>query len=161
MKNRIIQAYKQAPWRVQLQWIGLFLLALVLVATITGLYLNISAQAATAGRNIQSLERKISNINNQIAQATTDLAKASSSKSMLARADELGFRQLNPQEAVYLQIPGYRPNRELTLALPRDITLPEGPILRSSYQTTIWGWLMEQLSQPATSPSPQEGEVLP
>jgi len=57
MKNRLLQAYKQAPWRVQLQWIGLFLLGLVLVAGITGLYLNISAQAATAGRKIQSLSR--------------------------------------------------------------------------------------------------------
>ena len=46
MKKKQIQAYKQTPWRVQLQWIGLFLLGLILVAAITGIYLSINAQAA-------------------------------------------------------------------------------------------------------------------
>ena len=55
MKNRLLQAYKQAPWRIQIQWIGLFLLGLVLVASIIGLYLSISAQAAASGRSIQFL----------------------------------------------------------------------------------------------------------
>jgi len=64
MKNRLLHAYKQAPWRIQLQWIGIFLLGLVLMASITGVYLNISAQAATAGRMIQFIENDIDEINN-------------------------------------------------------------------------------------------------
>ncbi|HOT53519.1 MAG TPA: hypothetical protein PLH68_05845, partial [Anaerolineaceae bacterium] len=57
MKTKnIFQAYKQAPWRLQLQWIGLFLLVLVGVAAIAGVYLSLSGKAAVTGRRIQNLE---------------------------------------------------------------------------------------------------------
>ena len=54
--QRLTQAYRQTPWRTQLQWIGLFLLALILLATVAGIYLSVSAGAAAVGREIQQLE---------------------------------------------------------------------------------------------------------
>ena len=53
------QAYSQAPWRKQLQIIGLFSLILVFGALVAGIYLNVSARAATAGRDIQSKQEEI------------------------------------------------------------------------------------------------------
>ena len=145
MKNRILQAYKQAPWRTQLQWIGLFLLGLVLVSAITGLYLNISAQAATAGRSIQSLENDIDEINNRIAERTADLASIQSTNNRLTRAKELGFSLINANQAVYLEIPGYNPNADLVLAPPRVNIISESPIIRSSYKTSLWDWFVGRI----------------
>ena len=161
MKNRIIQAYKQAPWRIQLQWIGLFLLGLVLIASITGIYLSISAQAATSGRKIQSLERQITNINNEIAELTADLAVANSIENMKSRAASMGFVPLNPREAVYLEVPGYNPHAELVLAPPRVNIITESPTLLSAYRTSLWDWLAKNIWRAPTVGSQSEGEVLP
>jgi len=53
MAQNLIQAYRQAPWRTQLQWIGFFLLGLVIIVTVAGLYLSITAQSTTAGVEIK------------------------------------------------------------------------------------------------------------
>ena len=143
MKKNLIQAYKQAPWRVQAQWIGLFLLGLILVAAITGVYLNISAQAASAGRNIQGLESDIDDIMNEIAALTTDLAMARSENTMLARADELGFSLLNPRDAIYLEVPGLDPDQSLILAPKRLTTISEAPSIKTSYTQSLWDWFSE------------------
>lgn len=157
MKNSILQAYKQAPWRTQLQWMGLFLLGLVLASAITGLYLNISAQAATAGRKIQSLESDIDEINNRIAERTADLASIRSAQNMLARAEELGFSVMDAKQAVYLEVPGYNPNPDLVLAPPRVNVISESPIIRSSYKASLWDWFVERIwNVPANTLGSQE-----
>jgi len=161
MKNRILQAYKQAPWRIQLQWIGLFLLGLVLIAAVAGLYLNISAQAATAGRMIQSLESDIDDINNEIAELTTDLARLTSTEKMKSRAEELGFKLIDPKEAVYLEIPGYNPNADLVLAPPRVNIIAESPIVQSSYKISLWDWFVEKVWIPSNNSLGNEEGLTP
>ena len=151
MKNRILQAYKQAPWRVQLQWIGLFLLGLVLIAAVAGLYLNISAQAATAGRMIQYLESNIDDINNEIAELTTELAKVTSTDNMKSRAEEMGFKLIDPNQAVYLEIPGYNPEADLILAPPRVNIIHQSPIVQSSYKISLWDWFVEKIWDPSNT----------
>ncbi len=89
--SRFVHAYKQAPWRTQRQIIGIFLLAVVLVAMVAGIYLNISARAALAGREIQVLEREIETTRRKIADLETELAVQMSTSVMKARAEELGF----------------------------------------------------------------------
>ena len=161
MKNRILQAYRQAPWRIQIQWIGLFLLGLVLIASITGIYLSISAQAAASGRRIQSLERQINHINNEIAQLTADLAAERSVENMKNRAEDLGFIPLNPHEAVYLEIPGYDPHADLVLAPPRINIITESPRVLSTYQISLWEWLVQNIWQTPAGASTLEQEVIP
>lgn len=157
----MIQAYKQAPWRIQLQWIGLFLLAIILVALIMGIYLSVSAQAAASGRNIQAYERRIANINNEIAILTTELARVKSASNMRDRAEQLGFIAIDPQEAMYLEIPGYDPKAELVLAPPRVSMMSEPPILRSSYRISLWDWFIGQIWQPLPGLTTPEEEITP
>ncbi len=161
MKNHILQAYKQAPWRIQIQWIGLFLLVLVLIASITGIYLSISAQAAASGRRIQSLERQTSNINNEIAQLTANLAAERSVENMKNRAEAMGFVPLNPHEAVYLEIPGYDPHANLVLAPPRINIMSETPRILTTYQISLWDWLVQNIWQTSIGESTGEQEVIP
>jgi hypothetical protein len=161
MKNRILQAYKQAPWRIQIQWIGLFLLGLVLIASITGVYLSVSAQAAASGRKIQSLERQINTINNEIAELTSDLATARSVDRMKTKAQTLGYVHLDPHQAVYLEIPGYDPLADLVLAPPRVNIIVESPSVLSSYRTSLWDWLVQNIWQTPSLGLQPEGEVMP
>jgi len=144
MNKQILQAYRQAPWRVQLQWIGLFMLGLILIASIAGVYLSISAQAAASGRQIQFLEQDIELMNNEIAELTADLATARSTAKMLERAEALVFSLMNPAMAVYLEIPGFDPTVDLVLAPPRISPMSERPALRSSYKSSLWDWLARQ-----------------
>jgi len=161
MKNRLIQAYQQAPWRVQLQWIGLFLIFVVLISAITGIYLSVNSQAAAAGREIQSLESKISTKNDEIAELTADLAEARSAEIYAARAEELGFELLDPAEAVYLAVPGYDPDQALVFTSSRIDPIAEAPIVRSSYRSSLWDWFVENIWQVSGSTADSSGEALP
>jgi uncharacterized membrane protein (DUF106 family) len=161
MKNNILQAYKQAPWRVQLQYIGLFLLGLVLISAIMGIYLSISSQAATAGRRIQSLENDMDEINNEIAELTTTLAQKTSAEVMQSRAEAMGFQMMNVNRAFYLEILGFDPKADLVLAPPMVNVVVEAPILREAYKTTLWDWFMQQVWYASTGFSSGNEEVSP
>jgi Tfp pilus assembly protein PilN len=57
--NRLNHAYSQAPWRVQRQWVSVFLLIVLGFAMIATLYLMVTSQAAITGREIQNLRQAI------------------------------------------------------------------------------------------------------
>ena len=85
----ITQAYSQAPWRKQLQWIGLFMLALIFAAMVAGIYLSVSAQASTAGREIQIMYGEMEEIRRHIEDSESQLAILNSNAVMEKRAEEL------------------------------------------------------------------------
>ena len=105
--NHIVHAYKIAPWRVQRQWIGNALLVVVALAMIATLYLDVTSQAAIAGREIQDLTASISTSQQASADLQTQLASLTSVQVMEQRALEIGFRPMKTQEAEYLVVPGY------------------------------------------------------
>jgi cell division protein FtsL len=113
--TQIIHAYRQAPWRVQRQWIGAFLLAVVGVAMVAALYLDVTARAAVAGREIQEMRGQITTIQRENADLETQLADLTSTAVMQKRAEALGYRPVQPGELDYVAVPGF--------------TLPEPPIL--------------------------------
>lgn len=161
MKKKQTQAYKQTPWRIQMQWIGLFLLGVLLVAAITAIYLSINAQAAATGRKIQFLENDLDEINNEIAELNTDLASKSATQNMLSKAQEIGFKMLDTSQAKYLEIPGYDPDRELALAPARVNVIAESPIVKSSYKSSLWDWFVKQLWYISDNSINSEGDRAP
>ena len=80
--TQIIHAYKQAPWRVQRQWIGAFLLVVIGVAMVAALYLDVTARAAVAGREIQEMRFEITTIQRENADLETQLADLTSTAVM-------------------------------------------------------------------------------
>ena len=69
------QTYIQAPWRKQLQILGLFSLILVLIALVALLYLNVSARAAQAGRQIQKMQEDIEALETHIVMLELDVVE--------------------------------------------------------------------------------------
>ena len=105
--NHLVHAYKVAPWRVQRQWIGTVLLAVVVLAMVATLYLDVTSQAAIAGREIQDLTAWTSESRQVSADLETQLASLTSARVMERRALDLSFRPMEAGEAEYLVVPGY------------------------------------------------------
>ena len=126
--NHLVHAYKVSPWRVQRQWIGTALLAVVALAMVATLYLDVTSQAAIAGREIQDLTALITEGQQVSADLQTQLASLTSASIMEERALELGFRPMASIEAEYLVVPGYfQPCLLYTSPSPRDRTRSRMP----------------------------------
>lgn len=142
MPKNLIQAYQQAPWRVQVQRIGLLLLFLVTSALIAGLYLNIDARAAEAGVEIWQLESEQEDIVFQIQNLHTELADLTSVANMKERAEELDFVRYTPQEVEYLQVPGYQGRQIAQLAPANNGNNVPNSIIKPAYTQSLWDWLL-------------------
>jgi hypothetical protein len=148
--QRFTQAYNQAPWRKQLQWIGLFLLVLIMGALVAGIYLSVTARASTVGRGIQDMRLEIERIEREIEDLETDLAYTLSNAQMQNRAIELGFRPAEPGEAVYVVVPGYVEPEVVSLAQSSGPTIHRSaPNLPADYTQSLFDWLRERVFEPA------------
>ena len=138
--TNIIHAYRQAPWRVQRQYVGAFLLIVIVVALISALYLDVTARSALAGREIQELQTEITTMQRVNADLETELAGLTSSSTMQQRALELGYRPVKPGELDYVFVPGYAaPEPDILLAAV-DMT-SSSPRLPEEYTESLLEWL--------------------
>jgi cell division protein FtsL len=142
--TQIIHAHRQAPWRIQRQWIGAFLLVVIGAAMIAALYLDVTARAALTGRDIQELRAQITTVQRENADLETQLADLTSTTVMQQRATELGYRPVQPGELDYVAVPGFvKPEPEILLAAedaaPRVQTLP------AEYTQSLLEWFSEQI----------------
>ncbi len=141
--NRTIQAYRQAPWRVQLQWGGIFLLGLVAAVLIAGVYLNISAQAATAGLISKDLDQQKEDTLRTIANMRTQLALLTSQDVMEQRAQVLGFIDASPENTTYMVVPGYAGRQTLVLAPVERTDVIQHTLIKPSYTESLWEWMFQ------------------
>lgn len=141
MKNRLAQAFKQAPWRNRVQMVGGFLVALVIVIIVASIYLSISGQAATAGLEAYQLDLERLRVEREIANANAQIAVLSSASNMEARALELGFKRINPEDALYLTIPGYPGKQTMVVTSPPGIASNDRLLVKSIYRESLWDWL--------------------
>ncbi|HQV62446.1 MAG TPA: hypothetical protein PKV19_00490 [Anaerolineales bacterium] len=146
--NHLVHAYKVSPWRVQRQWIGTALLAVVALAMVATLYLDVTSQAAIAGREIQDLTALITEGQQVSADLQTQLASLTSASVMEERALELGFRPMASIEAEYLVVPGYfQPEPEILSSIPRPqlsaLTIPP------EYNESLLDWVDERIASSA------------
>ena len=141
--TQIIHAYKQAPWRIQRQWIGAFLLALIGVAMIAALYLDVTARAAVAGREIQELRFELATIRRANADLETQLGNLTSTAEMQRRGLELGYRPVKPGELDYVPVPGFVVPEPAILLAAEDALLPVQPI-PFEYTQSLLEWIGER-----------------
>jgi hypothetical protein len=142
--QRLTQAYRQTPWRTQFQWIGLFLLGLILVATVAGIYLSVSAGAAAVGREIQQLEYEREMIAREIADKRTLLAQLTSTGQMSKRAGELGYQSIQPGAAQYMVITGFIPRQPASLVTSTTYNAYQPSLVEPRYTQSLLEWITEQ-----------------
>jgi hypothetical protein len=158
--QNITQAYSQAPWRKQVQWIGAFLLVVVFIWLIAGLYLNVTARAATIGREIQAMQvgqietanvvpelsdmRSVEELKARNANLQSQLAYLLAENTMQARAKALGFEPLEPGTALYIEVPGYIPLQTVTLAPPPGPTVSSQGTQVTVVKSSLLNWVEDQ-----------------
>jgi hypothetical protein len=122
----LARAFKVAPWRSQTQAVAVVSIALLIIAVVGGLYLTVASRAATAGRDLQRLEAR----KTELVQANDELRAALSvlrSVDRLAvRALAIGFVPAKPEQIHYLRVDSY-PYAAETTPLPRAATPPPPP----------------------------------
>jgi len=150
MKQNLVQAYKQAPWRKQLQYAGFFMAVLLAVAAVAGLYLSISGRTATTGRQVQVLDSRVESVKLTINDMQTELAQISSAKSMYARLKELGMQLMNPAEGLYVQVPGYQGLSATTPSAVKKVMTSQYPEILPEYTSTLVEWFQEKVNAQLT-----------
>ncbi|MEX1143312.1 MAG: hypothetical protein WEC16_00595 [Anaerolineales bacterium] len=140
--KELIQAYQQAPWRRQMQVIGFIAAGLVVVSLVGAVYLNITARAATAGRQVQSLQRNVADLEQKIEDMETQLAFITSVDTMQQRATELGFSPVSPNAITYLSVPEYQGRPSGALLAPRaGSSFSAAARLPAEYTESIFDWV--------------------
>ncbi len=140
----LTQAYSQAPWRKQLQIIGAFLLILVGIALVAGIYLNVTARAATIGRDIQAMQGDIEDLQLVNANLQSQLAFLTSEGVMEKRAEDLGFQPMLTDETMFILVPGYSDRQPAILApAPSPVDLGSSG-MPAEYTELIFIWLRKQ-----------------
>jgi cell division protein FtsL len=147
--TQIVRKVRQAPWRVQRQWIGLFLLGLVLMAMVAGIYLNVTVRATLAGRETIMLQAMITTNQRVNADLETQLAGLISIESMQKRADAMGFQPADPTDITFVAVPGYKGQSPVDLSMPSG-NQPEVPIILPEYTES---WVDYFINQQASSAS--------
>jgi hypothetical protein len=136
-----MQAYKQAPWRTQLQWVGLFSAAVIFVALVAGVYLNVTARAATLGREIQDMQNEKLLMEQRIEDMETQLAVLTSAKVMEERALDLGFEPIDKNQVTYVIVPGYGGRQTAELAPLPGADRGEFTFLPPEFTLSLFDWI--------------------
>lgn len=148
-RDTLLQAYPNAPWRSQVQAIGVFALGVVVIALLAGVYLGISVQAATLGRETQEIQLEILELQRSNADLQTRLAELTSATRMEKMAEQMGFRQLTSYDLEYLAVPGYRTRSEVVLAPAPDRSIADSSSVPPALNQTLFDWIQEKMLAPA------------
>lgn len=144
--ERFTQAYPQAPWRGQVQVLGLFLVIIVLLSIVAGVYLSVSARSAAIGRHIQGMQNSIRLHEQDNETLKSILAELSSSRRLEERADAIGFVPVDVDEAIYVRVPGYSGRPPITLAPQMEEPVTRAPVLPDEYTESLFDWIFRQVS---------------
>ncbi len=141
------QAFKQAPWRGQIQTAGLFLLSLVVVVVVASIYLSISGKAASAGLGAYRMSAERQTLERQIADRKAQIAVLTSVTVMEQRAKDMGFERINPTDAVYVMVPGYPGRQSVILAAPPGFNETKRSLVLPIYRQSIWDLLFQGINR--------------
>jgi len=122
----LLRAFKQAPWRSQTQAVAILSITLLTAAVVGGFYLAVAARAATAGRDLQGLEARKTELLQSNDELQAQLAQLRSINRLAARAVALGFKPATGDQLEYMRVESYPQHVQLKPP-PRAAALPPPP----------------------------------
>jgi len=164
--KKLTQAYEQAPWRRQMYMIGVILLILVSAAIIAGIYLNVTARAAAVGRQIQEMQVRvygyhyltsdagevtvpIEELEQRIANLTSQLAILTSYKVMQERVKDLNLDPIEADHIEYIEVPGYIERQTTSLAPPPEPVVVNASAIDPQFKESLFEWVADQVQRTA------------
>ena len=140
-------AYKQAPWRVQRQWISAFLLIVLGLSMIAALYLDVTARAALTGRDMQNLSAEIITVQQSNADLETHIAMLTSNSAMETRALALNYQPIQTNQVQFIIVPGYIASQPSILTSAPSLQ-PSTPTIQPEYTQSLLDWFDQRLRTP-------------
>ena len=134
------QAFKQAPWRLQVLTTSRTALWIVGVVVLGGVYLAVNSKVASAGRELLVLERRHELLVRTNGELNATYAGLISPEFMMERASYLGFRPALPTEIQYVQVEGYMVSEGFQAPLPLTSDEERQGMLSPSYTETLGDW---------------------
>jgi hypothetical protein len=145
--EHFLHAHALAPWRAQRQLVGALLLGVLAMGMTAALYLNVTSQAAIAGRQIQMMRSDIIAIELVNADLKSALAEATSAQSMEERARLLGYEPIEQSSLQYLPVPGYDDPEPVILASAGAMR-PSAASVPPEYTESLFAWFGRYLERP-------------
>ncbi len=146
MAQHLIQAYQQAPWRIQVQRLRTFLLVILIGALIAGMYLYISGQAAVTGLKIQEAEDYRDTLLREISTLNVQLGQLNSVANMEDRATKAGYKPIAPDKGMYVMVPGYYGRPQVNLAPPPGPNMLPTDQIKPEYTQSLWEFLFQTVN---------------
>ena len=148
-----LRQYQDVPYRFQKQWITSFLAIMVLISIVSGLYLNVASRTAITGREIQSMQRSITENKRSNADLQTQIAMLLSNESLQKRAEDAGFVPLKVENLDYLVVPGFVSQKGVNMDSPAPVN--EDIRMSPEFSESLFSWLATQI-EAASKPLAQE-----
>jgi len=138
--------------RLQRQWIISVVAVIIMLALVAALYLNVTASASIAGRQIQNIEVAITANEQMNADLETKIASLLANSVLEARAQTLGFQPVERASLQYMVVPGYFPPQPVNMvpAAAPTTELLDAP----EFKETLIDWISAQV-EAASVPLPE------
>lgn len=142
MANLFLQAFQQAPWRVQIQRLGLIFIALVIFGLTAGVYLSITANSYAAGVEAQQYEDRRDELGREIADMQTQKALYTTTSNDEKRASSLKFEIPSQDKVLYLIVPGYS-GRQLDIKTSPASQDIKHSLIKPAFTQSLWEYLVQ------------------
>lgn len=163
--NQFRKTYLQAPWRRQLQIALTFLLVLISVAIVAYIYLYVTTRAAAVGREIQSMRVQMSGnrsldyenkgsmpieeLIQNIASLEAELGRLTSYQVMNERAQDLGLELADPEDILYIEVPGYVAQSPVVMAPPPEPVIVSAAGISPDFRQSLVAWIKMEILRTA------------
>jgi hypothetical protein len=142
MANLFLQAFQQAPWRVQIQRLGLIFIGLVIFGLTAGLYLSITANSYATGVEAQQYENRRDELQRDIANMRTQKALFITSSIVEKRSKDLKFEAPSQDKLIYLVVPGYT-GRQLDIKTSPASQEIKHSLIKPAFTQSLWEFLVQ------------------
>ena len=142
--QKIIQAYRNTPWRRQTQMLSRLAAGGVIITFVLLVYIWMTSQAGTYGLHVDEYQRTALAAEQNIEDKRAYLADITSNDSLAQRAEELGYIPADPNRVRYMEVEGYYPDPPLQLAPPPSAVhqqIEDENGLPAKYTTSLIEWI--------------------
>jgi hypothetical protein len=146
--QKIIEAYRNTPWRKQTQIFGMFAVFGFVAALVMFVYVWVTSMAGTYGLKVQEYQATARALEQTIEDKKARLAALEGTENLTERAVEAGYQMADPNRMRYLEVEGYYGPQPFQLA-PHSPNQQQSQAnqLPPEYTTSLIDWMREVIYQ--------------
>jgi hypothetical protein len=101
------------------------------------------------GTDVQNMQWSIEQLRRSNEDLYTQLAYLTSASTMEDRAKKMGFIQVQPDQIIYIKVPGYPGRQPVVLAPPAGPAVANAVVLSPEYSQSLLNWFEKNVLEPA------------